>query len=93
MAQTPEEMNPAVHYFRRHERTLQKYAFAALRDKRAEIAGRIVSLKKRIARHKIELAKLDGVIRLFDPSYQVGFVPARRAKQQSNLFKQVSWAG
>src|SRR5437667_11764862 len=63
-----------------------KYAFAALRDKRAEIAGRIAALKKQIARHKIELAKLDGVIRLFDPAYKVGDIPAKRAKQRSNLF-------
>src|SRR5437764_2373370 len=33
-----------------------------------------------------ELAKLDGVIRLFDPAYQVGDIPAKRAKQRSNLF-------
>src|SRR5436305_3226665 len=65
-----------------------KYAFAALRGKRAEIAGRIAALKRQIARHKVELAKLDGVIRLFDPAYQVGDIPARRAKQRSNLFKQ-----
>src|SRR5207302_8713169 len=63
-----------------------KYAFAALRDKRAEIAGRIAALKMQIARHKTELAKLDGVIRLFDPAYQVGSIPAKRAKQRSNLF-------
>jgi hypothetical protein len=65
-----------------------KYAFAALRDKRAEIAGRITALKKQITRHKTELAKLDGVIALFDPAYRVGDIPAKRAKQRSNLFKQ-----
>ena len=37
--------------------------FVILGDKRAEIAGRIAALKKQIARHKTELAKLDGVIR------------------------------
>src|SRR5436309_1186473 len=63
-----------------------KYAFAALRDKRADIAGRITALKKQIAKHKAELAKLDGVIALFDPAYQVGDIPAKRAKQRSNLF-------
>src|SRR5438128_12534838 len=63
-----------------------KYAFAALRDKRAEIAGKISALKRQIARHKTELAKLDGVIRLFDPAYQVGSIPAKRANQRSNLF-------
>ena len=52
--------------------------FVILRDKRAEIAGRIAALKKQ--------AKLDGVIRLFDPAYQVGDIPAKQAKQRSNLF-------
>jgi hypothetical protein len=65
-----------------------KYAFAALRNKRAEIAGRIVALRKQIAKHKTELAKLDGVIALFDPSYRVGPIPAKGARQRSNLFKQ-----
>ena len=60
--------------------------FVILRDKRAEIAGRIAALKKQIARHKTELAKLDGVISLFDPAYQVGDIPAKRAKERSNLF-------
>src|SRR5437764_8248304 len=66
--------------------TSNKYAFAALRNKRAGIAGRIAALKKQIARHKTELAKLDGVIALFDPAYKVGDIPAKRAKQRSNLF-------
>src|SRR6185369_11976702 len=65
-----------------------KYAFAALRDKRAEIAGKIAALHKEIGKLQKDLAKLDGVIRLFDPSYRVGSIPAKGARQRSNLFKQ-----
>jgi hypothetical protein len=64
-----------------------KYAFAALRDKRAEIAGKIAALRKEIVRQKDALAKVDGVIALFDPSYVVGSIPAKGARQRSNLFK------
>jgi hypothetical protein len=65
-----------------------KYAFAALRDKRAEIAGRVAALHKEISRLQRDLAKLDGVIKLFNPSYWVGSIPAKGARQRSNLFKQ-----
>ncbi len=65
-----------------------KYAFAALRDKRAEIAGRVAALHKEIGRLQRDLAKVDGVIRLFDPSYRVGSIPAKGARQRLNLFKQ-----
>src|SRR6476659_9494356 len=64
-----------------------KYAFAALRDKRAEIAGKVAALHKEIGKLQRDLAKLDGVIRLFDPSYRVGSIPAKGARQRSNLFK------
>ena len=65
-----------------------KYAFADLRDKRAEIAGKIAALHKEIGKLQRDLAKLDDVIRLFDPSYRVGSIPAKGARQRSNLFKQ-----
>lgn len=65
-----------------------KYVFAALRNKRAEIAGNVAALHKEIGRLQRDLAKLDGVIRLFDPSYRVGSIPAKEARQRSNLFKQ-----
>src|SRR5436190_13405494 len=65
-----------------------KYAFAALRYKRAEIAGKVAAFHKEIGKLHKDLAKLDGVIRLFDPSYRVGSIPAKGARQRSNLFKQ-----
>src|SRR6185312_9842174 len=54
----------------------------------AETAGKIAALHKEIGRLQRDLAKLDGVIRLFDPSYRVGSIPAKGARQRSNLFKQ-----
>src|SRR3954453_2575559 len=64
-----------------------KYAFAALRDKRAEIAGQIAALHKELAKLQRDLAKVDGVIRLFDPAYRVGSIPAKQPRKRLFLFK------
>src|SRR4051795_149393 len=64
-----------------------KYAFAALRDKRAEIAGKIAALHKELAKLQRDLAKVDGVIRLFDPEYRVGDIPAKQPRKRLFLFK------
>jgi hypothetical protein len=65
-----------------------KYAFAALRDKRAEIAGKVAALHKEIGRLQRDLAKVDGVIRLFDPSYRVGSIRAKALASGQTRFKQ-----
>ena len=66
---------------------MNTYAIPALKEKRAAIAGRIISLKKQLARHKRELVSLDATIHLFDPSYKVGSVKPKRPKNQAQLFK------
>jgi hypothetical protein len=88
MAQTPQELKLPVAHMRRYVHTplSNKYTFAVLRDKRAEIAGKVAALHKEIGRQQCDLAKLDGVIRLFDPDYRVGSIPAKGARQRSNLF-------
>ena len=50
------------------------YAIPALKEKRAQIDGRIISLKKLIGRHQKELASLDATISLFDPAYRTGSI-------------------
>ncbi|CAN5499029.1 hypothetical protein BH10PSE7_BH10PSE7_44690 [soil metagenome] len=67
---------------------MNTYAIPALKEKRAQIAGRVISLKKQIARHVKELANLDATISLFDPSYKVGSIKPRNARNRSKLFKQ-----
>ena len=65
-----------------------KYAFAALRDKRAEIAGKIAALHKEISKLAKDLAKVDGVIKLFDPAYEIGSIKPKGARSRPTLFKQ-----
>jgi hypothetical protein len=66
---------------------MNTFAIPALKEKRAQIAGRVISLKKQIARHKTELASLDATIALFDPSYRVGSIKSKNARKRAKLFK------
>lgn len=66
---------------------MNTFAIPALKEKRAQIAGRVISLKKQIARHNKELASLDATIALFDPSCRVGSIKPRNARKRSKLFK------
>jgi hypothetical protein len=66
---------------------MNTFAIPALKEKRAQIAGRVLSLKKQIARHGKELASLDATIALFDPTYRVGSIKPKRAHHRSKLFR------
>ncbi len=66
---------------------MNTFAIPALKEKRAQIAGRVISLRKQIARHHKELASLDATIALFDPSYRVGSIKPRNARKRAKLFK------
>lgn len=66
---------------------MNTYAIPALKEKRAQIAGRVISLKKQIARHGKELASLDATIALFDPAYRVGSIKPKCTHRRSKLFK------
>lgn len=64
---------------------MNTYAIPALKEKRAQIAGRVISLKKQIARHQKELASLDATITLFDPTYKVGSIKPKNARKRPKL--------
>ena len=66
---------------------MNTFAIPALKEKRAHIAGRVISLKKQIIKHKHELASLDATITLFEPSYKVGSIKAIKPNRRSKLFK------
>ena len=66
---------------------MNTFAIPALKEKRAQIAGRVISLKKQIARHHKELANLDATIALFDPTYRVGSIRLKRTHKRAQLFK------
>jgi len=64
-----------------------KYAFKALRDKRAELSAQLKSLGKQVKAVKAEVAHLDATLRLFDPNFDPRSIkPAKAARL--HLFKQ-----
>ena len=65
---------------------MNTFAIPALKEKRASIAGRVISLIKQIARHQKELASLDATITLFDPSYKVGSIKPKNSRKSAKLF-------
>lgn len=67
---------------------MNTYALPALKEKRAQIAGRVISLKKQIARHQKELASLDATISLFDAAYRVGSIKPKRPRNRAKIVKQ-----
>ena len=66
---------------------MNTYAIPALKEKRASIAGRVISLKKQIVRHQKELASLDATIALFDLAYRVGSIKPKNSRKRAKLFK------
>ena len=66
---------------------MNTYAIPALKEKRAHIAGRVISLKKQIAKHQKELSSVDATIALFDPSYKIGSIKPINKQRRSKLFK------
>ena len=65
---------------------MNTFAIPALKEKRAQIAGRVISLKKQIARHHKELANLDATITLFEPTYKIGSIKPKRLHKRVRLF-------
>jgi hypothetical protein len=46
-----------------------KYAIAALKDRRATLAGEIIKFKQGIQDRQDQLAHLDATLRILDPDY------------------------
>ncbi len=64
-----------------------KYALAALKDKRATLAGEIAQLKNKLAWAESQLKHVDATLALFDPSINPDDIPKRNRKRVK-LFKQ-----
>ena len=65
-----------------------KYALAALRDKRATLAGEIAQLDKQAKWKRDQLEHVDATLALFDPDYRVGSIAAKKPYRHIKLFKQ-----
>ena len=64
-----------------------KYALAALKDRRATLAGEIAELKKQLVRREEMLEHVDATIRIFQPDYERGTIPLKRPRRVK-LFRQ-----
>jgi hypothetical protein len=64
------------------------HVLAALKTKRAALAGEIALLKRTLKTRQTQLEHLDAAFRLFDPSVDPDKIPARRTYKRVNLFKQ-----
>jgi hypothetical protein len=58
-----------------------RYAIAALKDRRATMAGEIVQMKEGIAYREVQLTHLDAVLRELDPSYRGDTIPPKKLRR------------
>lgn len=65
-----------------------RYALAALKDKRATLAGEIAALKKQLAWKAEQLAHVDATIAVFDPAYDAATQKLKRPRKRVKLYRQ-----
>lgn len=63
-----------------------KYALAALRERRAEIAGEITVAERRLAYLREALGHIDGTLRLFDPDANPDAILPKKPYKRVKLF-------
>ena len=63
-----------------------KYALAALRERRAELAGEITATESRLRHLRESLVHVDGTLRLFDPNADPAKITAKRPYKRVKLF-------
>src|SRR5579859_2790741 len=68
--------------------TSNKYAVAALRERRAELAGEIKILESRLRHLRESLVHVDGTLRLFDPDGNPTTIRPKRPYKRVKLFGQ-----
>jgi hypothetical protein len=63
-----------------------KYALAALKERRAAIAGEISSLQSRLRHLREMIEHVDGTLRLFAPGLDPGAIPEKKPYRRVKLF-------
>jgi hypothetical protein len=58
-----------------------RYAIAALKDRRATMAGEIIQMKEGIRYRDEQLTHMDAVLRELDPSYRADTLPPKRLRR------------
>ena len=65
-----------------------KYALAALKDRRATLAGDIADLKKRLQVATIQLDHIDACLTIFEYQGDPAAIPVHRIRRRVKLFRQ-----
>lgn len=65
-----------------------KYALAALKKQRAEMAGEIACLTSKITWLKSQLGHVDATLRILDPTLDPKGLPVARVRKRIKLFRQ-----
>lgn len=63
-----------------------KYALAALRERRAELAGQLTETERRLRYLQDAIVHVDGTLRLFDESADPSSIPAKKPYRRVKLF-------
>ena len=64
----------------------ETHVVSALRKKRAEVAGHVHDLEKKVKTWRAKLAHIDETIRLFSPETDPEAIPAKRAYRRARYF-------
>jgi hypothetical protein len=64
----------------------ESHVVGGLTSKRAELAGEVESHRRELQRLAEELGHVDATIRLFDPSYDLGSIQARKRGRRKQWF-------
>ena len=65
-----------------------RYALAALKNKRATLSAEIVQLERQARSRKASLEHVDACLRLLDPTLTVEDIPNKRIPRHVNIFRQ-----
>ena len=65
-----------------------RYALAALKDKRATLATEVVQLERQLRHRRGMLVHVDATLRLLDPAVAIDAIPNKRPKKRIKLFRQ-----
>ena len=65
-----------------------KYADAALRERRAAMAGEIQELERKLAYLRGAIVHMDGTLKIFDEGYDATTAPTKRPYRRTKLFGQ-----
>src|SRR2546430_541499 len=65
-----------------------RYALAALKDRRATLAGEIYDLKRQLAWRQNQLDHVDACLTIFEPGFSIESIGVKRPRKRVKLYGQ-----